>query len=95
MTPHGVVSGPDVGDSTWSALPEAVNAIRAPLCGRPNAGGASAFLPEADRLKAGTTKIAENVEAVAQGSGAALSRACKAQFGVTPAAFRKRRANFA
>ena len=43
----------------------------------------------ADQLKSGSTKIAQIAVMVGYGSEAALSRAFKTQFGVTPAAFRR------
>jgi AraC-like DNA-binding protein len=44
----------------------------------------------ADQLKSGVSKIADIAPAVGYGSEAALARAFKTQFGVTPAAFRRR-----
>lgn len=44
----------------------------------------------ADQLKSGSAKLAEIALAVGYGSEAALSRAFKARFGVTPAGFRRR-----
>ncbi len=43
----------------------------------------------ADHLRAGTLKVNEIAAAVGYGSEAALNRAFKAQFGVTPGAFRR------
>ncbi len=43
----------------------------------------------ADHLRAGTLRVAEIAELVGYGSEAALNRAFKSQFGVTPGAFRQ------